>query len=109
MLFLTYWELNEKMPVDQRMGIVEHLTSSGLFPPENVNIVRWDSTPDGWGILLAEADNAADISRAVNMWRVAGDGFFTITKTSPVLPVKEAVESTTELLKSLSGLPQKEV
>ena len=48
MLFLTYWELNENMPVAERMGIAQKLTSSGLFPPKGVKILRWDETPDAY-------------------------------------------------------------
>ena len=55
MLFLTYWELNEGMSVEERQQVAQKLTSSGLFPPKGVNIIRWDGTPDGWGILVAEA------------------------------------------------------
>lgn len=103
MLFLTYWELNENMPIEQRQPVVGKLTSSGLFPPENVEIIRWDTTPDGWGILIAEAESAADISRAINMWRAAGAGFFKATRTAPAIPVQEAVANTEELLSALSS------
>ncbi len=40
MLFLSYWELNENMPVAERMGIARKLTSSGPFPPKGVKILR---------------------------------------------------------------------
>ena len=104
MLFLTYWELNEGMAVAERQRVAQKLTSSELFPPRGVNIVRWDATPDGWGILLAEANNAADIDRAINMWRAAGAGFFKFTRTAPVQSVQEALAQTSELLKTLSSL-----
>jgi len=103
MLFVTYWELNENMSVEQRLQIAEKLTSSGLFPPKNVNIIRWDATPDGWGILIAEAESASDIADSLNMWRAAGAGFFKQTKTAPATPVQEALAGTTELLKALKG------
>lgn len=103
MLFLTYWELNENMSVEERLQISQKLTSSKLFPPKGVNIVRWDVTPDGWGILLAEAETAADINQALNMWRAAGVGFFKFTKTSPAMPIQEAISRTAELLKTLSS------
>ena len=79
------------------------LTSSGLFPPEGVNIIRWDATPDGWGILLAEAESAADIANAINMWRAAGAGFFKSTRTAPAQPVHEALSRQGELLKALAS------
>jgi len=91
------------MSVEQRQEVAEKLTSSGLFPPQNVNIIRWDATPDGWGILIAEAENAADFVQAINMWRAAGAGFFKLTKTAPAMPVQEAMSDTAKLLKALSS------
>lgn len=46
MLFLTYWELNENVPEQERSHAAQKITSSGLFPPEGVKIIRWDGTPD---------------------------------------------------------------
>lgn len=101
MLFLTYWELNENMSVGERLQVAQKLTASGLFPPKDVNIVRWDVTPDAWGILIAEAESAAAIEQAIVMWRAAGAGFFKVTKTSPAMPVQESIPRTAELLKAL--------
>lgn len=101
MLFLTYWELNEEMSVEQRLEIAETLTEEGHFPPDGVEIVRWDLTPDGWGIVLTEADSPAAMHRALLVWRASGDGFFEITKTAPVQPVREAIPNDRELLDSL--------
>ena len=103
MLFLTYWELNEGMSVEERQQVAQKLMSTGLFPPRDVNILRWDATPDGWGILLAEANSAADINRALTMWRAAGVGFFKSTRTAPAQPVQEALAHTGELLKALAA------
>ena len=103
MLFLTYWELNENMSIEERQQIAEKLTSSGLFPPKGVNIIRWDGTPDGWGILIAEAESAADIGQAVAMWRAAGTGFFKSTRTAPAQTIQELLIQQGELLKSLGS------
>jgi hypothetical protein len=104
MLFLTYWELNENMSDAERAQVAQKLTSSGLFPPPGVNIIRWDATPDGWGILLAEAESVADINRGIGMWRVAGAGFFKSTRTAPAQPVTEALAQTGELLQALASV-----
>ncbi len=101
MLFLTYWELNEDMSVEKRLQAAQKLTASGLFPPKGVKIIRWDVTPDGWGILLAEADSVADLGQAINMWRVAGTGFFKYTKTAPAQPVQEGMAQNGELVKAV--------
>ena len=103
MLFLTYWELNENMSDEQRLGIAQKLTSSGLFPPKGVNILRWDGTPDNWGIVLLEADNAADAFRTIDVWRAAGAGFFKTTKTSPALPIQELIPVAAEIQQALGS------
>jgi len=102
-LFVTYWELNENMPVQDRLQAVRKVTSAGLFPAKGVKIIRWDGTPDGWGIVVAEADTAADIAQAINVWRVAAAGFFKATKTAPAVPIQEDVAHAEEVLKALSG------
>ena len=100
MLFVTYWELNENMSVQQRLQIAQKITSSGLFPPAGVNIIRWDGTPDGWGILVAEAESAADIGRALDTWRMAGVGFFKSTRTAPAMAIQESMSSGVETLRA---------
>ncbi len=103
MLFLTIWEVNENMSVEERLQVAQKLTESGLFPPNGVNILRWDGTPDGWGILLAEAESAAAMNEALTLWRAAGAGFFKSTKTSPAMPVHEAIPRVGEILKALGA------
>lgn len=103
MLFLTYWELNENTPVEERQAAARHLVDSGAFPPENVRVLRWDAAPDGWGILLAEAESASDYFRALNVWRAAQPGFFKCTKTAPALPVEEAIANTQEMLEAMDA------
>jgi hypothetical protein len=100
MLFLTYWELNENMPMKERLEAAHKVTASGLFPPKGVKIVRWDMTPDEWGILLLEAEDVADVHRALSLWRVAGAGFFRLTKTAPTHPAQQAIALLRELLES---------
>jgi hypothetical protein len=103
MLFLTYWELSEDTPAAQQIQAAQTLMAAGLFPPKEVNILRWDVTPDNWGILLCEAESAAAISQALVMWRTACPGFFKTTKTSPAMPVQESIPLTAQLLKTLAG------
>ena len=102
MLFLTYWELNEDMPVEQRLKITQKL--SAMLPLKGVNIIQWVITPDAWGILLAEVESVADISQAINMWRVAGAGFFKSTRTAPAQTIQESVSQQADLLKTLGSI-----
>ena len=101
MLFVTYWELNEDMPAEERLRAAGRLTESGLFPPPDIDLLRWDATPDGWGILIFEAQTGAAANRAINLWRSAGAGFFKSTRTAPALPVHEAMQVGGEILQSL--------
>jgi hypothetical protein len=103
MLFLTYWELNENMAEEERGQVGQKVTSNGLFPPTGVKVVRWDGTPDGWGILLLEADSAADVFRALDVWRASGAGFFKLTKTAPALPVQELMPLAAEISQELAA------
>ena len=106
MVFLTYWELSEDTPAAHQLQAAQTLMSAGLFPSKDVNILRWDITPDNWGILLCEADSAQAINQVLVMWRAACPGFFKTTKTAPAIPVQEGIASTAELLKTL-GTPGK--
>ena len=101
MLFLSYWEINENMSEGKRLEFAEKLTSSGLFPPKGVKILRWDATPDGWGILLTEAESAADVVRSLDVWRFAEGGFFKSTKTAPIIPIEEGIPLGQEIMKAL--------
>ena len=101
-LYLWYWELNENMPSAERLKVAKELTSSGLFPPEGVNVLRFDVTPDNWGITVLEADNAEDVFKAINVWRAAKEGFFNTVKVSPAMPVKEIMPLNASILEALN-------
>lgn len=103
MLFLTYWELNEKnMSSEDQLKAASKLVESGLFPPKNINILRWDTTPDGWGVTLIEAENVADIFESLNLWRAAAPGIFKVTKIAPAMPVKDLMGQMGQILEKLS-------
>lgn len=103
MLFITYWELNENMPETDRQAVAQKLTAAGLFPPPGINIIRWDGTPDNWGIIMFEAESAEDVMRAIDMWRAAGAGFFKVTKTSPAMPIQDMIPLGAELVEALAS------
>lgn len=103
MLFVTYWELNENSAVPANLEAATKLTTSGMFPPQNIQILQWDITPDNWGILLVEADSAQAINDALSMWRAAVPGFFKLTKTAPALPVQEALPAAGRILQALGA------
>jgi len=106
MVFLTYWELNEDTAAAQQLQAAQTLMAVGLFPPKDVTILRWDITPDNWGILLCEAESAAAINQALVMWRAVCPGFFKTSKTASTIQVQDGIASTAELLKILGGAPR---
>lgn len=101
MLFLAYWELNENVSEQARSEGAQKIMSGGLFPPQGVNVLRWDGTPDGWGVLLLEAEKAEDVFRAIAIWRSAVPGFFKSIKTSPAMPIQEIIPLVNEVTQSL--------
>ena len=103
MLCMMYWELNEDMPTEERLGIAGKLMESGMFPPEGANVVGWWGTPDNWGILLVEAENEAAAFDSLNSWRMAGAGFFTFTKTAPAMKIEDSIAHGVEQLKKFAG------
>ncbi|WP_207591328.1 DUF3303 family protein [Halomontanus rarus] len=103
MLFLTYWKLNEGLSAQETNEIATSLTQEGLFPPEGAEVIRWDVTPDQWGIVLWEADDYRAVNNGLTMWRAAAGekAFFEETRTAPAAPVEEVIPETAALLEQL--------
>lgn len=103
MQFITYWKLNEGISSRKVNDIATKLTSEGLFPPEGTEIIRWDGTPDGWGIVVWEADTYAAVNNGLNVWRAAAgdEAFFEKTTTAPSAPVEEIIPEQAAQLKEL--------
>jgi len=102
MLFLTYWELSENIDPREASRLADKVLASGLFPCKGVRLLRFDETPDNWGIILFEADTANDVMMAIDVWRKAGAGFFKTTKTAPVVPLDEYMPLGRKLLEALA-------
>ena len=103
MLFLTYWEVNENMPVAERMSITQTWPSFFL-PPRGRQTPLGGKARDGGETLLTEADNAIDVALALDYWRMAGAGFFKQTKTAPATPIAEAMPHWAEAMKAIGGI-----
>lgn len=98
MLFITYWELDEAMSETERMEAASKLSQIG--PPEGIKLLRWDVTPDNWGIMIYEAENTVAIAKNFTLWRTKA-GFFKYIKTSPLTPVEELMPQLAAYLQSL--------
>lgn len=104
MLFLCYWELNENMPVLEHLKIGKMLTESGLFPPKDVELIRFDMTPDYWGVTVFKAASAEAAFNLVEVWRMAGTGIFKKMNVSPALTVMEAKALAANLFQSVKAV-----
>lgn len=103
MLFVTYWELNENQSLEGGLAAAQKIMTAGLFPAPGATILRWDITPDNWGILLVEAESAAAMESTLTVWRAAVAGFFKVTRTAPASPVQETIGRTAEILQRLGA------
>ena len=101
MLFLIYWELNEQVSVKQRIAALNKLQTAELFPPQDVEIIRFDITPGQWGSTVMEAKSSGAIMRHLGAWRVACPGLFVTTKVSPAMTVADSVVEMMGVLKKL--------
>ncbi len=102
MLFVGYWELNETTPAAERLVTAQKVLASGLFPGKNVKLLRWDATPDMWGIAVFEAETAADAQQFLDVWRFALPGFFKKTRLATAMPVQEWMERSAPVIKSVA-------
>jgi len=107
MLFLCYWQLNENIPVLDHLKVGKFLQEAGLFPPPGIEIIRFDMTPDYWGITVFTAESAEAAFAVIDLWRVAGTGFFKKVKVSPALSVKDASALGAKLYKTVKGAEAK--
>jgi hypothetical protein len=98
MLFITYFELNEAMSEAEKMEAGSKL--SQIWPPEGIKLLRWDITPDDWGIMIYEAEHNVDINKNLAIWRTKA-GFFKYVKTAPLISLEELMPQLAELLQSL--------
>jgi len=90
MLFLCYWQLNENIPAIDHLTIGKLLKEAGLFPPPGTEIIRFDITPDHWGVTVFTAESVEAAFSLVELWRIGGAGFFKKVKVAPAMPVKDA-------------------
>ncbi|MFW9826283.1 MAG: DUF3303 domain-containing protein [Candidatus Thorarchaeota archaeon] len=104
MLFISYWELNENFDPSKMAELGQKLMEKKLFPVEGVKLIGWYmSAGDMWGVTISEAENAEQIARGNNMWRIAHPGFFKFIKTTPALEVTKAIPIGLKLAKDIKG------
>lgn len=102
-LFITYYELSNDVESGEILEAGERLMEEGMWPPEGMEIIRWDAAVDPWGVTIAEADDFETMYRAQAMWEALVPGMFEEIKTAPAAPVEEVMEEGGALLEELSS------
>ena len=104
MLFVTYYELNNELETGQILEAGNKLLEAGMWPPEGMDIKRWDTTAEGWGVTIAEADDYETIYRSIMMWDALVPGMFEEINVAPAAPVEESMAAGGQLLDEISEL-----
>ncbi len=103
MLFLCYIETNENISPQEMVPYQEKAIQAGALEPEGIKIIRFDGTPDNWGVITMEADSAVAVHRFIDTLRAALPGLIKNIKTSPALSVDEATQLEAEIVKTVSS------
>lgn len=101
MLFITYYEISNDVTAHEIIEAGELLMESGMWPPEGMELLRWDTSVNDWGVTIAEADSYEPINRSLLMWEELVPGLFEETRTAPASPVEEAMAQGGALLDEL--------
>jgi hypothetical protein len=102
MLFITYWELNPDFDPSELAEIAQKLMSKKLYPVEGVKQIGfYISTSDYWGITIEEADNAEQLAKGSNVWRLAKPGYIKLMKTTPAMDATKMITTTIKLKKQM--------
>ena len=103
MLFITYYELSNDVEFDEVFEAGERLMEEEMWPPEGMDVIRWDGSVDKWGVTIAEADDFETVYRAQAMWETLVPGMFEEIKTAPAAPVEDIMAEGGALMEELSS------
>lgn len=101
MQFIGYWQLRLDKSHQELLKAAGEQGLMDAFPPDGVEILRWDVTPSDWGIVVMEAEDAEAIDKAIKMWQ-ANQSWFEEIKVEPARPVEDRVDTLNELFEELS-------
>jgi len=99
MLFLSYWELNEKFTPKDIVELAAELMEKNLWPPEGTEILGFYTTTEVpiWGITIEEAKSVESILKGAAAWTNAKPGFFKVLRVSPAMTAEDAIRIITEM------------
>jgi hypothetical protein len=93
MLFLGYWELDEKIAPKEAAKIVTEALEKGLWPVEGINIIGYYSSVDvpTWGVMIFEAENPEQVMKNIVALRQIKPNYFKKVRVSPAMKAEEAI------------------
>lgn len=89
MLYLTYWELNEKINPAEIVKVGAKITQ--LEEIEGAELLSWLVTPDNWGISLMKVESEEAAFKTVARWRMALPGIFKSWKGALAMEVEKVM------------------
>ena len=99
MLYLSYWELSEKIDPAELAKLGMKMAELGEV--DGVEQLSWIITPDFWGISLMKVENEEAAFRTVTRWRVAMPGIFKKWKAGLAMEVAESISIAMSVAKEL--------
>lgn len=103
MLFVSYWKLNQDMPLGDLVKARDTLMVQKLFPARGLTVHQFVITPSHWGVTIFSADKAEDVVNAFAQWRSTYPGFFESVSVEPAMAVVEAFPLLGEALSRVQG------
>ena len=97
MEFLLYYLLDEKATPEAILKGATVLEKAKI-ELEGYEVKQWLVTPEYWGMVVVEADNAVSLAHGINQWRQAIPGIYKEVKYSVALKVEEYVPKMMDLV-----------
>ena len=89
MLYLIYWELNEKNNPAEIVRVAQKLDKLG--GTEGSETLSFIITPDNWGISLLKIESEEAAFKVANRWRIAFPGVFKSWKGAVAMDVDKVM------------------
>ena len=89
MLYLIYWEINEKINPAEIVKVGQKLAL--LEGTEGAETLSFVVTPDNWGISLLKIESEETAFKVANRWRMALPGVFKSWKGAVAMDVEKVM------------------
>jgi len=100
-LFISSFEIGRDLSEEDIIEASQTLAEAGMWSPEGMEVIRWDTTVNDWGIVISEANDYETTNRSWTMWEALVPGIFAAKKMAPAAPVEESMAQSGALLEEL--------